>query len=84
MPKGTTRGDPSRTDVAHLRAVQVTAPQQVTANERTMYEGMIHKHLGEELRGIAHRIVRETEDRDDFAGAALLRAAIQGVQSSWR
>jgi len=75
--------------LAHLPPVgrmlaQVTAPRQVTANERTMYEAMIHKHQGETLRGIAHRIARETEDRDDFAGAALLRAAIQGVQSSRR
>jgi hypothetical protein len=62
----------------------VTAPHVVTADERMMYEALVHKRIGEELRGIMHRILGETEDRQDFADAALLRAAMQSVQSSWR
>lgn len=63
---------------------RVTAPHLVTDGERRMYEAMVHKRIGEELRGIMHRIVGETEDRQDFADAALLRATMQSVQSSWR
>lgn len=61
-----------------------TAPRLGSATEQRMYEAIVHKRTDEALRGIMHRIRRETEDRKDFADAALLRAAIQSLQSSWR
>jgi hypothetical protein len=61
----------------------VTSPRQVTETERLAHAGIQDLRSSEELRGIAHRILRETEERGDFAGEALLRAAIQGLQSSY-
>jgi hypothetical protein len=58
----------------------VTSPRLVTAAERTMHEAMVEGSDGEELRGIMHGIARETEAREDFAGAALLRAVIHNSQ----
>jgi hypothetical protein len=63
---------------------RATAPHQVTDDERMMYEALVHNRIGEELPGILHRILRDTEDREAFADAALLRAAMQSVQSAWR
>jgi hypothetical protein len=63
---------------------RTTAPQLVTANERAMYEALEHRHASEEVRGILHRILPETEHRGGFADAALLRASMQSVQSAWR
>jgi hypothetical protein len=60
----------------------VASPRRVTAIERAAYAGVKDRQLGEEFRGILHRILRETEERGDFAEEALLRAAIQGLQSS--
>jgi hypothetical protein len=62
---------------------EVTAPRQVTETERVLHAAIQRKDQSEELRGIVHRIVRETEGRGDFAGAALLRATIQELQSSF-
>jgi hypothetical protein len=62
--------------------VHVTSPRQVTATERAAYAGIQDRQLNEELRGVVHRILREIEHREDFADAALLRAAIQDLQSS--
>jgi hypothetical protein len=61
----------------------VTSPRQVTETERLAHAGIQGLRSSEELRGIAHRILRETEERGDFADEALLRAAIQGLQSSY-
>jgi hypothetical protein len=74
------------TDVSEMGRMLacLTAPHMVTADERAMYEALVHKHGGEELRGIIHRILSETELRGDFADAALLRAAIQSVQRTSR
>ena len=63
---------------------RITAPHRVTDAERMMYEAVVHKRTGEALRGIMHRILHETEDHEAFADAALLRAAMQSVQSEWR
>jgi hypothetical protein len=64
--------------------VHATAPRQITATEQAAYAGIRDRDSSEALRGILHRILRETEERDAFADAALLRAAIQDVQSSDR
>jgi hypothetical protein len=74
------------TDVSKMGRVlsYVTAPHLVTDRERRMYEAMGHNRISEELRGIMHRILSETEDSQDFADAALLRATMQSVQSGWR
>ena len=64
--------------LAHL-----TSPRQVSETERTAYAGIQALQSSEELRGILHRILRETEERCDCADEALLRAAIQGLQSSY-
>ena len=61
----------------------LTEPRQVTETERTLHAAIQSKHRSEEHRGIAHRILRETEGRGEFADAALLRATIQDLQSSF-
>jgi hypothetical protein len=61
----------------------MTSPRQVSETERAAYAGIQALQSSEELRGILHRILRETEERGDFADEALLRAAIQGLQSSY-
>ncbi|HEX7837452.1 MAG TPA: SEC-C metal-binding domain-containing protein [Kofleriaceae bacterium] len=73
----------SASRVGHMLSL-ATAPYLVTADERAMHEAMVHKRIGEELPGIMHRILQETEDREDFADAALLRAAMRSVQIAWR
>jgi hypothetical protein len=62
--------------------VYATSPRQVSETERTAYAALEDRLLNEELRGILHRILGETEGRGHFADEALLRAAIQGIQSS--
>lgn len=61
----------------------MTSPRHVNEIERTAYTGIQALQSSEELRGILHRILRETEERGAFADEALLRAAIQGLQSSF-
>ena len=63
---------------------RITAPHMVTADEHMMYEVLVHKRARDEARGVIHRILPETERRGAFADAALLRAAMQSVQSEWR
>ncbi|TMQ04064.1 MAG: hypothetical protein E6J90_52310 [Deltaproteobacteria bacterium] len=58
-----------------------TRPRQVTADERAVYEAIVAPGGSEVLRGSLHRILRETEAREDFADAALLRAVIHNTQS---
>ena len=72
----------ARTSLGGL-LVDLTSPRQVTETERLVYAGIEGKQQSEELRGVVHRILRETEARGDFADAALLRATIQDVQSSF-
>ena len=60
-----------------------TAPRQVTEAEQTLHAAIQSKDLSEEPRGIVHRILRETEVRGEFGDAALLRATIQELQSSF-
>jgi hypothetical protein len=61
----------------------LTSPRQVTETERIVHAGIEGAQQTEELRGVVHRILREAEARGDFADAALLRAVIQDVQSSF-
>jgi hypothetical protein len=61
----------------------LTSPRQLTVTERILYAGIEGAQQTEELRGVVHRILREAEVRGDFADAALLRAVIQDVQSSF-
>jgi SEC-C motif-containing protein len=61
----------------------MTSPRQVSETERTAYAGIQALQSNEELRGILHRVLRETEERGDYAAEALLRAAIQDLQSSY-
>lgn len=60
---------------------RATAPHMATADERLMYDALAHRRFTEEVHGIIHRILPETERRGAFADAALLRAAMQSVQS---
>ncbi len=62
---------------------EMTSPRQVTETERIVHAGIEHAQRTDELRGFVHRILRETEARGEFADAALLRAVIQDVQSSY-
>lgn len=61
----------------------LTSPRQVTETERMVHAGIEGAQQTEELRGVVHRILRETEARGDFGDAALLRAVVQDVQSSF-
>ncbi|HEX3762827.1 MAG TPA: SEC-C metal-binding domain-containing protein [Kofleriaceae bacterium] len=61
----------------------LTPPRQRTELERIVHTSLVSKRQDEQLRGAVHGIVRETEARGDFADAALLRAVIQDVQSSF-
>jgi hypothetical protein len=60
-----------------------TSPRQVTETERTLHAAIESKDRSEELGGVVHRILRETEARGAFGDAALLRATIQDLQSSF-
>ena len=71
-----------RSLLARVLAEQ-TSPRQDTETERTLYAAIESKDRSEELRGIVHRIVREAEARGAFGDAALLRATIQDLQSSF-
>lgn len=71
-----------RSPLARLLA-EVASPRQVTETERMLHAGLEGTQPTEELRGFVHRVLRETEVRGDFADAALLRAVIQDVQSSF-
>jgi hypothetical protein len=71
-----------RSPLARVLA-EVTAPRQVTETERIVHAWVEGAHSTEEPRGFMHRIVREAEARGDFGDAALLRAVIQDVQSSY-
>ncbi len=62
---------------------EATSPRPVTETERTLHAAIESKDRSEELRGIVHRILRETEARGGFGDAALLRAIIQDLQSSF-
>ncbi len=63
---------------------RATAPHMATADERLMYDALAHRRLTEEVRGIVYRILPETERREAFADAALLRTAMQSVQRTSR
>ena len=70
-----------RSPIARVLA-ELTSPRPATETERMILAGLEGTRPTEGLRGLVHRIVRETEGRSDFADAALLRATIQDVQSS--
>jgi hypothetical protein len=71
-----------RSLLARVLAEQ-TSPRQGTETERTLHAAIESQDQREELRGVVHRIVRETAARGAFGDAALLRATIQDLQSSF-
>jgi hypothetical protein len=71
-----------RSLLARVLAEQ-TSPRQDTETERTLHAAIESQDQREELRGVVHRIVRETAARGAFGDAALLRATIQDLQSSF-
>ena len=54
-----------------------------TADEQIVYDSLQHRRRQERRDGILHDIVRATESRSDFAGAALLRETMRVVQN-WK
>src|SRR5262249_4210484 len=72
-----------RSPLARVLA-ELTAPRQVTETERIVHAWVLGAARStEEPRGFMHRIVREADARGDSGDAALLRAVIQDVQSSY-
>jgi hypothetical protein len=72
-----------RSSLARILAL-VTLPRQVTKAERIACADVRGQQKSEKLRDVMRQILREVEERRDFAGEALLRATIQDIQSSYR
>jgi hypothetical protein len=62
---------------------QETPLREPTSDEQIVYDSLHHRLRREGPDGILHDIVRATEVRGDFAGAALIRETMRVVQN-WR
>lgn len=61
--------------------VHETPLRDPTHDEQMVYALLQHRQRHEGLEGILHDILRATESRSDFAGAALIRETMRVVQS---